>query len=98
MYRRCLSTSVATMNIAASRQGLLTVWVASAATAGVLVAAGLLAAALPQHDREVVPSTPGAATLQLPNYPHLTHAWRIHHAQSKASAGHLRDPHRPVRP
>jgi hypothetical protein len=70
-------------------------WIASAAAvAGILVSAGIAGAAAHQHDEPVSPNAPGSVTLRLPHYPHLSHAWRIHHAQSKSNeqvaAAHLR--------
>jgi hypothetical protein len=72
-----------------------TPWIASAAAACILAAAGVAGVAWQQHKGEASPSAPGTpsvVTYPLQNYPHLAHAWRIHHAQSLANAEHSQQP------
>jgi hypothetical protein len=62
-----------------------TPWIAAAAVAGIISAAGIAGLAVQQHTAGTAfdaPSAPSASTYRLKNYPHLSHAWQVHHAQS----------------
>lgn len=83
------------MSTADTHHSHTTPWIASAAVAGVLAAAGIAGVASQHHTGETSPSAPGgppAATYRLQNYPHLAHAWRIHHAQSMTNSEHSQQP------
>jgi hypothetical protein len=72
-----------------------TPWIAAAAVAGILSAAGIAGLAVQQDTGGTAfdaPGAPSASTYRLKNYPHLSHAWRVHHAQSVTHAQHAHPP------